>query len=174
MNPNPWLIAIAIVPVIVAAVFGTVLSPSMARAVLALARARARARAQRVKHVPVNGTYLYANGVPLTEEKFREAFAAMNADLDRLSPPAERSEREIKQQYAAVNRFSVLTGRSCMPTRSATTQTMRGPGAGRTTRMQLPACRGGQTGSCSHRPTSSPAGASNPAMRTRREARPQQ
>ncbi len=102
MNPNPWLIAI--VPVILAAVLGAVLSPSMARAVLALARARA----QRVKYVPVSGTHLYANGVPLTEEQFREAFAAMNADLDRLSPPAERSEWEMKQQYAAVNRFSVL------------------------------------------------------------------
>ena len=52
MNPNPWLIAI--VPVILATVLGAVLSPSMARAVLALARARA----QRVKYVPVSGTYL--------------------------------------------------------------------------------------------------------------------
>jgi hypothetical protein len=105
MTPNPWLIAI--VPVIVGAVLGAVLSPGVARAVLALARARA----QRIKYVPVSGTYLYANGVPLTEEQFREAFAAMNADLDRLSPPAERNEWEMKQQYAAVNRFSVLTGR---------------------------------------------------------------
>ena len=86
MNPNPWLIAI--VPVVLGAVLGAVLSPVMAKALLALARARA----QRVMHVPASGTHLYTNGVPLTEEQFREAFAAMNADLDRLPPPAERSE----------------------------------------------------------------------------------
>jgi len=105
MNPNPWLIAI--VPVIVGAVLGAVLSPGLGRAALALARARAR----RVKYVPVSGAHLYAYGVPLTEEQFREAFAAMNADLGRLPPPEERSDWEMKQQYAAVNRFSVLTGR---------------------------------------------------------------
>lgn len=105
MNPNPWLIAI--VPVMVGAVLGAVLSPGLGRAV----RVLARARAQRVKYVSVSGTHLYAYGVPLTEEQFREAFAAMNADLGRLPLPAERSDWEMKQQYAAVNRFSVLTGR---------------------------------------------------------------
>jgi hypothetical protein len=105
MNPNLWLIAIG--PVIVGAVLGAVLSPGLGRAVLALARARA----QRVKYVPVSGAHLYAYGVPLTDEQFREAFAAMNADLGRLPPPAERSDWEMQEQYAAVNRFSVLTGR---------------------------------------------------------------
>jgi hypothetical protein len=52
----------------------------------------ARARARRVKHVPVTGTELYANGVPLDEAQFREAFAAMQAGLDELSPPAERNQ----------------------------------------------------------------------------------
>ena len=90
----------------VGAVLGAVLSPGRGRAVLALARTRA----QRVNYVPVSGAHLYACGVPLTEEQFREAFAAMNADLGRLPPPAERSDGEMKQQHAAVNRFSVLTG----------------------------------------------------------------
>jgi hypothetical protein len=127
MNPNPWLIAI--VPVILAAVLGAVLSPSMARAVLALARARA----QRVKYVPVSGTYLYANGVPLTEKQFREAFAAINADLDRLSPPAERSEWEMSSSTRLSIASPCLPACSRMPTRSAATQTMHGPGTRRTT-----------------------------------------
>jgi hypothetical protein len=168
MNPNPWLIAI--VPVILAAVLGAVLSPSMARAVLALARARA----QRVKYVPVSGTYLYANGVPLTEEQFREAFAAMNADLDRLSPPAERSEWEMKQQYAAVNRFSVLAGTfpQAYPIRSNADDAWAW--YQQNNLMLPPTCPEGQAGGCSHRATSSPTGASNHATRTRREAQPQQ
>jgi hypothetical protein len=61
--------------------------------------------------VPVSGAHLYTYGVPLTDEQFREAFAAMNADLGRLPPPAERSDWEMQEQYAAVNRSSVLTGR---------------------------------------------------------------
>jgi len=83
--------------------------------------------------VPVSGTYLYANGVPLTEEQFREAFAAMNADLDRLSPPAERSEWEMSSSTRLSIASPCLPACSRMPTRSAATQTMRGPGTRRTT-----------------------------------------
>jgi hypothetical protein len=70
----------------------------------------ARARAQRVKHVPASGTDLWANGVPVTEEQFRELYAALQADLDALPPPGERSKDDMEGQYTAVRRFSVLTG----------------------------------------------------------------
>jgi hypothetical protein len=53
---------------------------------------------------------MYASGVPLDEQQFRDAFAAMNAELDELSPPAERNEWELKRQYSAINRFSMLAG----------------------------------------------------------------
>lgn len=95
-----------VVSSVVAGVIGYVVSPSFTKGLLALARARA----QRVQHVPVSGTDLYNNGVPLTEEQFREVFAAMQAELDELSPPAERGEWELKRQYAAVNRLSLLAG----------------------------------------------------------------
>ena len=95
-----------IVSSVVAGVIGYVVSPSFTKGLLTLARARAR----RVEHVPVSGTDLYNNGVPLTEEQFREVFAAMQAELDELSPPAERGEWELKRQYAAVNRLSLLAG----------------------------------------------------------------
>lgn len=104
MDANTWLIAFA--GPVAGAVAGALLSPGLARAVLALARARA----QRVKYVPASGADLYSNGVPLTEAQFRGAFAAMQADLDRLPAPAERNEWEFEQQYAAVNRFSMLAG----------------------------------------------------------------
>jgi hypothetical protein len=85
-------------------VAGALLAPGFTNALLALARARG----QKVEHVSASGTDLYNNGVPLTEVQFREAFAAMQADLDRLSPPAERNQWELRQQYAAIDRFSVL------------------------------------------------------------------
>jgi hypothetical protein len=34
--------------------------------------------------VPASGADLYACGVPLTEAQFREAFGAMQAELDEL------------------------------------------------------------------------------------------
>ena len=82
------------------------LSRGIGGALLALARARAR----RVKHVPASGSLLYAAGVPLDEEQFRQAFAAMQAELDELSPPAERNPWELLRQSHAINRFSVLAG----------------------------------------------------------------
>jgi hypothetical protein len=104
MNPSPWLLAI--IPAVLGAVVTAVLSPSIIRAIQALAKVRAR----RVKHIATSGADLYSSGVPMTEDQFREAFTAMQADLDRLAPPAERNEWELKQQYAAINRFSVLAG----------------------------------------------------------------
>jgi hypothetical protein len=102
MNP---LLTVVISAAVTGAI-GYMLSPTLTKALLALARARA----QRVEHVPVSGTQLYNNGVPLTEEQFREVFAAMQAELDELSPPAERCEWELKRQYAAINRLSVFAG----------------------------------------------------------------
>src|SRR5260370_29446255 len=73
--------------------------------------ALARARARRVKHVPVSGTLLYANGIPLDEAQFRESYAAMQAELDALPTPAERNEWELDRQAYAINRLSGLAGR---------------------------------------------------------------
>jgi hypothetical protein len=100
MNMDIWL------PPVLAAVIGALLSPSVAKGLLTLAGVRAH----RVKHVPVDGGELYANGVPMDEAQFRAAFAAYQAELGELSPPAERNEWEMKRQYAAVQRLAVITG----------------------------------------------------------------
>jgi hypothetical protein len=97
---------IAIVGPILGGIAGALASPGFTGALVRLAKTRA----QRVEHVPATGVDLYSNGVPLTEAQFRDAFAAMQDELDQLSPPAERGEWELKRQYAAVNRFSVLAG----------------------------------------------------------------
>jgi hypothetical protein len=60
--------------------------------------------------VPVSGADIYHRGVPLYEAQFRDAFAAMQAELDELGPQAERNEWQLKQGYAAINRLSMLTG----------------------------------------------------------------
>lgn len=70
----------------------------------------ARARARRVKHVQVSGTDLFGNGVPLTETQFREVFAAYQAALAKLPPPADRTEWDMGRQFAAAQRLAVLTG----------------------------------------------------------------
>jgi hypothetical protein len=102
VDTTDWLIvATAAGPVV-----GSLLSPLTGSAVLQLARARAR----RVKYVPATGADLMNNGVPLTEEQFREAWAAMQAELDQLPPPAGRDEWQLKSGYDVINRFSVLTG----------------------------------------------------------------
>jgi hypothetical protein len=100
MNINVWL------PPVLAAVIGALLSPSMGKGLLALAGARAR----RIKHIPVDGAELYANGVPMDEAQFRAAFFAYRDELDELPPPAERNDWEMKRQYAAVRRLAVITG----------------------------------------------------------------
>lgn len=100
MNVDVWL------PPVLAAVIGALLSPSVGKGLLMLAGARAR----RIKHVPVDGAELYANGVPMDESQFRAAFAAYQAELDALSPPAERDEWELAEQRAAVQRLAVITG----------------------------------------------------------------
>jgi hypothetical protein len=100
MNVDVWL------PPVLAAVIGGLLSPSVGKGLLMLTAARAR----RIKHVPVDGAELYANGVPMNEAQFRAAFAAYQAELGALSPPAERDDWQLAQQYAAVQRLAVLTG----------------------------------------------------------------
>jgi hypothetical protein len=98
MNMNIWL------PPVLAAVIGALLSPSVGKGLLALAAARAR----RIKYVPVDGIELYDNGVPMDEFQFRTIFAAYQAALDRLLPPAERDAWQTAQQIAASQRLAVL------------------------------------------------------------------
>jgi len=100
MNIDIWL------PPVLAAIIGALLSPCVGTALLALAAARTR----RVKHVPTDGAEMYSNGVPLDEAQFRAVFAAYQAELDELPPPVERSEWEMKRQYAAAQRLAVITG----------------------------------------------------------------
>jgi soluble lytic murein transglycosylase-like protein len=100
MNISVWL------PPVLAAVIGALLSPSVGKGLLILAGARAR----RIKHVPVDGAELYSNGMPMDESQFRAAFAAYQAELDALPPPAERNEWQMKQQFAASQRLAVITG----------------------------------------------------------------
>jgi hypothetical protein len=88
-------------------IVATLVAPGFTSAVLALTGARAR----RVQHVAVSGTSLYRSGVPLTETQFREVFAAYQAELGELPPPADRSEWDMKRQFAAAQRLAVLTGR---------------------------------------------------------------
>lgn len=100
MNIDIWL------PPVLAAVIGALLSPSVGKGLVTLAAARAR----RIKHVPVDGADLYANGVPMDEAQFRSAFSAYQADLNTLPPPPERNEWQMKQQFAAAQRLAVITG----------------------------------------------------------------
>jgi hypothetical protein len=102
MNTTDWLIIATAAGPIVA----TLVAPGFIGAVLKLAKARA----QRVQHVPASGTDLYHNGVPLTETQFRKVFAAYQAELDELPPPPDRTDWEMKRQFAAAQRLAVLTG----------------------------------------------------------------
>jgi hypothetical protein len=100
MNVDIWL------PPVLAAVIGALLSPSVGKGLLTLAGARAR----RIKHVPADGAELYGNGVPMDEAQFRAAFAAYQAELNKLPPPAERDAWQTAQQNAACQRLAVITG----------------------------------------------------------------
>ena len=100
MNISVWL------PPVLAAVIGALLSPSVGKGLLTLAGARAR----RIKHVPVDGAELYANGPPMDEGQFQAVFAAYQAELDALPPPAERNDWQMTQQFAAAQRLAVITG----------------------------------------------------------------
>jgi hypothetical protein len=102
MDSTGWLI--------LATFAGPVLGALAATGLIAALLSVAKARAQRVKHVPVSGTDLYAKGVPLTESQFRELFGALQADLSVLPPSGERSKDDMELQYRAVRRFSVITG----------------------------------------------------------------
>jgi hypothetical protein len=44
------------------------------------------------------------------EPQFLEMFAVYQAELAELPPPAERTEWDMKRQYAAAQRLAVLTG----------------------------------------------------------------
>ena len=102
MNTTDWLIiATAAGPI-----FATLAAPGFIGAVLKLAKARAR----RVQHIPASGTDLYHNGVPLTETQFREVFAAYQSELNELPPPPDRTDWEMKRQFAAAQRLAALTG----------------------------------------------------------------
>ncbi len=85
---------------------GALLSPSVGKGLVALAGARAH----RIKHVPMFGAELYANGVPMDEAQFRSAFGAYQSELETLPPPAERDEWQTAQQRAASQRLAVITG----------------------------------------------------------------
>jgi hypothetical protein len=100
MNIDIWL------PPVIAAIIGGLLSPSVGKGLITLAGARAR----RIKHVPASGAELYSSGVPMDEPQFRAAFAAYHAELNELPPPAERSEWEMKRQFAAAQRLAVIAG----------------------------------------------------------------
>jgi hypothetical protein len=102
MDTTDWLIAATAAGPFVGALVDRGLTNSLGRL--------AKARSQRVHHIPVSGTDLYHNGVPLTETQFREVFAAYQAELDELPPPAERSDWDMKRQFAAAQRLAVLTG----------------------------------------------------------------
>lgn len=104
MDSTGWLI--------VATFAGPVLGALAATGFIAALLKVAKARAQQVKHVPVSGTDLYAKGVPLTESQFRELYAAFQAELDQLPPPAERDQWERERGQAANRKLSVLTGTS--------------------------------------------------------------
>ncbi|MGH3224849.1 MAG: hypothetical protein ACRDPY_40255 [Streptosporangiaceae bacterium] len=102
MNTTDWLIIATAAGPIVA----TLVAPGFISTVLKLAKARA----QRVQHVPASGTDLYQNGVLLTETQFRELFAAYQPELDKLPRPADRTDWDMKRQFAAAQRLAVLTG----------------------------------------------------------------
>lgn len=102
MNTTDLLIAATVAGPVLA----TLVAPGFTTAVFKLARARA----QRVKHIDVSGTDLYLSGVPLSETQFRDVFAAYQAALEELPPPAKRTEWEMEQQFAAARRLAVLSG----------------------------------------------------------------
>lgn len=100
MNIDIWL------PPVLAAAITALLSPSVGKGLVTLAKARTR----RIKHVPIDGAELYANGMPMDEAQFRSAFGAYQAELDMLPPPAERNKWQTAQQIAASQRLAVITG----------------------------------------------------------------
>jgi hypothetical protein len=92
---------------IVATIAGPFIGALAATAFTGAIRELAAARARSVQHIPASGTDLYHNEVPLTETQFREVFAAYTAELPL---PADRTEWEMKRQFAADQRLAVLTG----------------------------------------------------------------
>jgi hypothetical protein len=133
MDTTSWLI----VATVAGPVADALVTPGFTRAVLRLARSRA----QRVQHVEASGADLYNDGVPLTETQFREAWAAMQAELDQLPPAAERNDWQLKRQYAASTgcRYSPTPTRR--PSPSEATQTTPGSGTRRTVAMPPAPCR---------------------------------
>ncbi len=105
MDKNTWLLVI-VAGGVPGAVVCALLSSGIRQAILALAQARAR----QVKYVLVEGAELCANDVPMDEAQFRAAFGAYRAELDALSPPAEREAWQQAQANAACQRLAVITG----------------------------------------------------------------
>ena len=106
---NVWLTVI--ITAAVSAVVGNLFGSGVAKGLLRLATARAR----KVEHIDATGEQLFEYGVPLDEAQFRDAFAALRKVLDRLGPQADRNEWQLKEGFAAINRFSALTGTSPFP-----------------------------------------------------------
>jgi len=89
---------------------GPIVGAILAAGIVGLMIRLTRARAQQIKHVAVSGTDLYHRGVPLDEAQFREVFAAFEAELATLKPPAERDQWQNAQAAAAHHRLAVITG----------------------------------------------------------------
>ena len=132
MNVDVWL------PPVLAAVIGALLSPSVGKGLLALAGARAR----RIKHVPVDGAELYGNGVPMDEDQFRATFAAYQAELNELPPPADRDAWQTAQQQAASRAgWQSLPAPIPMPSPTLAILIKPGTGTGITTLTLPTGCR---------------------------------
>lgn len=138
MNIDIWL------PPVLAAVIGALLSPSVGKGLFILAGARAR----RVKHVPVDGAELYANGVPMDEAQFRAAFAAYLAELEALPPPAERDAWQTAQQHAASQRLASSPAPIRMLSPTSATRIKPGTGTWATTLTPLALYRAATDSGC--------------------------
>jgi hypothetical protein len=102
MDATDWLI--------VATAAGPFIGALAATPITGAIRQLTAARRQRVLYVPASGADLYHNGVPLTEAQFRDVFTAYTSELAELPPPADRTEWDMKRQFAAAQRLAVLTG----------------------------------------------------------------
>jgi hypothetical protein len=116
----------------------------------------AGARARRIKHVPVDGAELYANGVPMDEAQFRAAFAAYQAELDTLSPTAERDEWQLAQQRAAVQGWQSLPAPTLGVSPTSVVRIKPGIDTETTTLTPLAPCRAAMHFGCCRLPTSQP------------------
>ncbi len=89
---------------------GPVIGAILAAGIVGMVIRLTRAKEQRIHHVGVSGSDIYNRGVPLDEGQFREVFAAFQAELDTLKPPAERDKWQEAQAGAAHRRLAVISG----------------------------------------------------------------